>query len=218
MSEESNIAKYIVISNKIKPHLDYELKTGKRDMDDYKQLLKRLKETKELSLDEYKYTKSNMRLILLTLGLFHLLPEIITPENLEYLFLQVSRLIISSGKYSDRNTAIKELNTLLQTNFIDREQLMYGVKPGDISSLFNNLNDKLKEMKKENEESKHQDILKNEVVKLLNEFKDSCMDLGVSGTAAYKIQSMVRDLKSGKFRYFDDFIEILTSWQSQYVS
>ena len=108
----------------------------------------------------YKYTKSNMRLILLTLGLFHLLPEIITPENLEYLFLQVSRLIISSGKYADKNTAVNELSSILKANFIEREQLMYGVKPGDIATLFNNLNDKLKELTIQNNESKHQDILK----------------------------------------------------------
>ena len=218
MSEESNTAKYILISNKIKSHLDFEFLSGKRDMDDYKQLLKRLKEIKELSADEYKYTKSNMRLILLTLGLFHLLPEIITPENLEYLYLQVSRLIISSGKYPDKTTAVNELSSMLQSNFIEREQLMYGVKPGDIASLFNNLNKKLKELKTQNVESLHQDILKTDVVKLLNEFKDNCMELGLSGTASYKIQTMARDLTSGNYRYFDDFLEILTTWQSQYIT
>ncbi len=90
---ESVLTKAEEICAKISPSIAPEFFEGKREIEEFDDLLQRLRDNGELTKDEYQYAKKNTRHILLGLNLFYLVPELYDDRNTPTVFIQVSSLM-----------------------------------------------------------------------------------------------------------------------------
>ncbi|MHA2369548.1 MAG: hypothetical protein ACXADX_12075, partial [Candidatus Hodarchaeales archaeon] len=101
------------ICQKISPSLAPEFFEGKRDVGEFEDLIQRLRDSGNITKDEYKYIRKNFRHIALGLQLFYLVPELYDERNTPTVFIQISSLmalrILQQGEIKSLEEAIRVL-------------------------------------------------------------------------------------------------------------
>ena len=99
--------KYLEIAEKIRPNLTDDFIIGKRNLQDFLALVQALEHSHVISAKEAAYFASNKGRIILSLGLYYLLPEIhLDPDTVIFQLInyQIEREI-TSGKARTRKEA-----------------------------------------------------------------------------------------------------------------
>ncbi|MFW9995290.1 MAG: hypothetical protein ACFFD4_24855 [Candidatus Odinarchaeota archaeon] len=212
--------KYQIITEKVAPHVTIDFKTGKRDPDDFKALLRRLHDLKELDRSELKYALTNYRLIVLSLGLFHFLPEITENEDkLELLFSQIVQILqekhLSSGKVRTKEEFLNDLVAKLKAEIIAFP--MAATFTADISSSFEFLRKQINETV----ESSGEDLdtaFTIVIPKLLNNFRENMLASGKYSPILYDMSKVTRNVKGGELRDAGTLLGKVDEWERRYTS
>ncbi|MHA1169389.1 MAG: hypothetical protein ACTSP4_04280 [Candidatus Hodarchaeales archaeon] len=212
--------KYQLITEKILPHVTIDFRTGKRDQSDFRALLKRLNELGELNKNELQYALSNFRLIVLTLGLFHYLPELIENEsNLERFFSQIVHIM--QDRYLSKSTArtreqfLNEIVTKLKAEII-ASPIATTMFTGDIIDLF----DFLKVQINETIENSFDDLntaMTAVIPRILDNFKEKMLASGRYSSVLYDIATVTRKLKHGEINDIGTLMHKIDSWEKKYT-
>ncbi|MHA2298956.1 MAG: hypothetical protein ACXAEU_13345 [Candidatus Hodarchaeales archaeon] len=218
--KEKKKPKYQIITEKITPHITIDFKTGKRDPQDFKALLRRLHDLKELEKSELKYALTNYRLIVLSLGLFHYLPEITENENNLELFLsQIVQILqekyLSTGKTRTKEEFLNMLITKLKAEIIALP--MATVFTGDVTSGF----DFLRTQVNDSIEGSFEDldtVLSLIVPKLIDNLRENMLASGRYSPILYDMAKVSRNMKNGELSDIGTLMGKIDEWEHRYTS
>ena len=193
------------VCEKIRPLLTVEYQSGRLNVKDFRDLLKRI----DFNQRERQYVSSNLRLIITKLGLFHYLPEIQGNEDIALFQLieVVTESWITSGVVKSRNEASKRLIEQIKERIQDRASTIMTVsEAGDLRLTIQALKDSVNSMWNQSQER---------VPDLIDEFREVLSETSQSSRLLYDIASYNREIKSGKIRYLEDVLEKIDEWEER---
>ena len=193
------------VCEKIRPLLTVEYQSGRLNVKDFRDLLKRI----DFNQRERQYVSSNLRLILTKLGLFHYLPEIQGNEDIALFQLieVVTESWITRGIAKSRNEAAKRLIERIKERIQDRASTIMTVsEAGDLRLTIRALRDSVNSMWNQSQER---------VPDLIDEFREVLSETSQSSRLLYDIASYNREIKSGKIRYLEDVLEKIDEWEER---
>jgi hypothetical protein len=193
------------VCEKIRPLLTVEYQSGRLNVKDFRDLLKRI----DFNQRERQYVSSNLRLILAKLGLFHYLPEIHGNEDvaLFQLIEVVTESWITAGIVKSRNAAANRLIEQIKDRIQDRASTIMTVsEAGDLRLTIRALRDSVTSMWNQSQER---------VPDLIDEFREVLSETSQSSRLLYDIASYNRDIKSGKIKYLEDLLEKIDEWEER---
>lgn len=193
------------VCEKIRPLLTVEYQSGRLNVKDFRDLLKRI----DFNQRERQYVSSNLRLILTKLGLFHYLPEIHGNEDvaLFQLIEVVTESWITAGIVKSRNAAANRLIEQIKDRIQDRASTIMTVsEAGDLRLTIQALRDSVASMWNQSQER---------VPDLIDEFREVLSETSQSSRLLYDIASYNRDIKSGKIKYLEDLLEKIDEWEER---
>ena len=193
------------IIEKIRPHLTIEYQSGRLNVKDFRDLLKRI----DFDTRERAYVNANFRFLISKLGLFHYLPEIIGNEDLA--FFQLAEVVteswINSGIVKNRNEAASRLIDQLKERIQDRATTILTVsEAGDLRIVIQSLRENISRLWDKNPER---------VPEIIEEFRDELSETSQSSRLLYDIASFNRDIKGQKIRYLEDVLEKIDEWEQR---
>jgi hypothetical protein len=193
------------VCDKIRPNLTVEYQSGRLNVKDFRDLLKRI----DFNQRERQYVSSNVRLIFVKLGLFHYLPEIQGNEDvaLFQLIEVVAESWISSGVVKTRNEAANRLIEQIKERIQDRASTLMTVsEAGDLRLTIQSLRDSITSFWNQSRER---------IPDLIDEFRDVLSETSQSSRLLYDIASYNREVRSGKIKYLEDLLEKIGEWEKR---
>jgi pyrimidine operon attenuation protein/uracil phosphoribosyltransferase len=193
------------VCEKIKPNLTIEFQSGRLNVKDFRDLLKRIKFTRH----ERQYVGANFRLIVTKLGLFHYLPEITGNEDaaLFQLIEVVSESWIALNIVKNRTEAVNRLLEQIKERFQSSSSSMMTVsETGDLRISIQYLRENL---------SKFWETHPERIPEFIEEFRDTLAETSQSSRLLYDIATYNRDIKSKKVKYLDDILEMIDEWEQR---
>lgn len=194
------------ICAKISPSLAPEFFEGKREVADFEDLLRRLRDRSDLTKDEYQYARKNFRHIVLGLQLFYLVPELYDERNSPTVFIQISSLIairlLQEGKVKTLEEAVKIL--------ADQMRQTMGTPMTSIISA-DTIGDKIRQLKDEvTRIFEKADV--SDIQKAIQHAKDDIFESVGMSAILHDMDRYSRDLKKSGLPEYYDLMEKLDSW------
>ncbi len=193
------------VCEKIRPNLTVEYQSGRKNVKDFRDLLKRIK----FSSREKRYVSANFRLIITKLGLFHYLPEIYGNEDLA-LFQLIEVVVeswIDAGKVKNRTEAANRLIEQIKERIQDKTLTSLSVsEAGDLRILIQALRENL---------ARFWDKSPERIPEFIEQFRDVLSETSQSSRLLYDIASYNRKIQMGKVKYLEDILEIVDEWEQR---
>ncbi len=193
------------VCDKIRPNLTVEFQSGRLNVKDFRDLLKRIKFTPR----EKRYISANFRLIITKLGLFHYLPEINGNEDLA-LFQLIEVVVeswIDAGIVKNRTEAADRLIEQIKDRIQDKTLTFLSVSDaGDLRILIQALRENL---------ARFWDKSPERIPEFIDQFRDVLSETSQSSRLLYDIASYNREIQSGKVKYLEDILEIIDEWEQR---
>ena len=193
------------IIEKIRPNLTIEYQSGRLNVKDFRDLLKRTNFTTR----ETAYISANFRFLITKLGLFHYLPEISGNEDLALFQLAevVTESWINSGIVKNKNEAVKRLTEQIKERIQDRAGTILTVsEAGDLRITIQSLRENI---------SRLWDKSPERIPELIEEFRDLLSETSQSSRLLYDIASYNRDIRGKKVKYLEDVLETVDDWENR---
>ena len=193
------------VCEKIRPNLTVEYQSGRLNVKDFRDLLKRIK----FSPKEKRYISANFRLIITKLGLFHYLPEIYGNEDLALFQLieVVTEGWIDSGIVKNRTEAANRLIEQIKERVQDKKITLLSVSDaGDLRILIQALRENL---------VCFWDKSPERIPEFVEQFRDVLSETSQSSRLLYDIASYNRKIQNGKVKYLEDILEIVDEWEQR---
>jgi hypothetical protein len=200
------VTKAADICAKISPSLIPEFFEGKREVSDFEDLLKQLRDRSDLTKDEYQYVRKNFRHIVLGLQLFYLVPELYDERNSPTVFMQISSLmalrLLQEGKVKSLEEAVRIL--------ADQMRQTLGAPMTSIITA-DTIGDKIRQLKDEiTRIYEKADV--PEVQRAIQHAKDDIFESVGMSAILHEMDRYSRELtKSGLPEYYD-LMEKLDNW------
>ncbi|MHA1975530.1 MAG: hypothetical protein ACW98F_09915 [Candidatus Hodarchaeales archaeon] len=193
------------ICEKIRPNLTIEYQSGRLNVKDFRDLLKRIKFTSR----EKRYVSANFRLIITKLGLFHYLPEIYGNEDLALFQLieVVAESWIDSGLVKNRNEAANRLIEQIKERIQDKKITLLSVSDaGDLRILIQALRENL---------ARFWDKSPERIPEFIEQFRDVLSETSQSSRLLYDVAAYNRKIQTGNVKYLEDILEIVDEWEQR---
>ena len=193
------------VCDKIKPHLTIEFQSGRLNVKDFRDLLKRI----EFTSHERRYVGANFRLVVTKLGLFHYLPEIQGNEDAAVFQLieVVAESWITLNVVKNRNEAINRLTEQIKERFKASTSTMMTVsETGDLRISIQSLRENI---------AKFWDNHPERVPEFIEEFRDALSETSQSSRLLYDIATYNRDIRNKKVKYLEDVLETIDEWEQR---
>ena len=193
------------VCEKIRPNLTVEYQSGRLNVKDFRDLVKRIK----FSPKEKRYISANFRLIITKLGLFHYLPEIYGNEDLALFQLieVVTEGWIDSGIVKNRTEAANRLIEQIKERVQDKKITLLSVSDaGDLRILIQALRENL---------VRFWDKSPERIPEFVEQFRDVLSETSQSSRLLYDIASYNRKIQNGKVKYLEDILEIVDEWEQR---
>ncbi len=194
------------LCNKIKPELDADFLSGRRDIDDFKDLADRLFKAKILTKKELEYIKKNTLRVIAELKLYHMVLQLVgTPDDLPTAFQQISvnyaTHLVESGRVTSLNKAKEELISLISTA-ISKYQAIPITHESDVFDFL------LKGLEKRRENKEQQ-------LQFLKDFKLKIEEMNVPSTVLYELNTIIRKMERGEGLEFQELQEKIEKWKEK---
>ncbi|PWI47516.1 hypothetical protein CEE45_11340 [Candidatus Heimdallarchaeota archaeon B3_Heim] len=193
------------VCDKIRPNLTIEYQSGRLNVKDFRDLIKRIK----FSPREKRYVSANFRLIITKLGLFHYLPEISGNEDLALFQLieVVTETWIESGIVKNRSEAANRLIEQIKERIQDKTITILSVsEAGDLRILIQSLRENIARFWEKSPER---------IPEFIEQFRDVLSETSQSSRLLYDIASYNRKIQTGKVKYSEDILEIVDEWEQR---
>jgi pyrimidine operon attenuation protein/uracil phosphoribosyltransferase len=193
------------ICEKIKPHLTVEFQSGRLNVKDFRDLLKRI----EFTSHERKYLGANFRFVITKLGLFHYLPEIQGNEDAAVFQLVevVAESWISLNIVKNRNEAINRIIEQIKERFqASASTLMTVSETGDLRISLQSLRENV---------TRYWETHPDRVPEFIEEFRDTLSETSQSSRLLYDIATYNRNIKSKNIRHLEDVLETIDEWEQR---
>jgi hypothetical protein len=193
------------VCDKIRPNLTVEFQSGRLNVKDFRDLLKRI----DFTPREKRYISANFRLIITKLGLFHYLPEIYGNEDLA--LYQLIEVVVESwidaGIVKNRTEAANRLIVQIKERIQDKTIAFLSVSDaGDLRILIQALRENL---------ARFWDKSPERIPEFIEQFRDALSETGQSSRLLYDITLCKREIQSGKIKYLEDMLEIVDEWEQR---
>lgn len=194
------------ICQKISPSLNPEFFEGKRDLGEFEDLLKLLRDRGDLTKDEYQYTRKNPRHVLLGLRLYSLIKEVYDPRNTPTVFIQVSSLLAIRLVREGKVKTLEEAANVLADQ-------MHQTLGASITSYYtaDTIGEKIRELKDDIARVYPENDVK-EIQRCIMKTKDDIFETIGMSAILHEMNQYVRELeKSGLPEYYD-ILDVLEKW------
>lgn len=193
------------IIEKIRPHLTVEYQSGRLNVQDFRDLLKRI----DFDTRERAYIGANFRFLITKLGLFHYLPEISGNEDLALFQLAevVTESWLISGLVKSKNEAASRLIDQIKERIQDRAGTIMTVsEAGDLRITIQSLRENI---------SRYWDQTPERIPEIIEEFRDVLSETSQSSRLLYDIASYNREIKGKKVKYLEDVLATIDEWEQR---
>ena len=193
------------IIEKIRPHLTVEYQSGRLNVQDFRDLLKRI----DFDRRERAYIGANFRFLITKLGLFHYLPEISGNEDLALFQLAevVTESWLISGLVKSKNEAASRLIDQIKERIQDRAGTIMTVsEAGDLRITIQSLRENI---------SRYWDQTPERIPEIIEEFRDVLSETSQSSRLLYDIASYNREIKGKKVKYLEDVLATIDEWEQR---
>ncbi|MFW9917797.1 MAG: hypothetical protein ACFFGZ_19510 [Candidatus Thorarchaeota archaeon] len=194
------------ICQKISPSLAPEFFEGKRDVEEFEDLIQRLRDTGNITNDEYKYVRKNFRHIALGLQLFYLVPELYDERNTPTVFIQISSLmalrILQKGEIKSLEEAIRVLS--------DQMRQTLGTPMGSIITA-DTVGDKIRQLKDEVTKLYQKEDLKG-IQRAIVRVKDDIFETVGTTPILHEMNRYARELNKSTLPEYYDIMQKLDEW------
>jgi len=193
------------IIEKIRPNLTVEYQTGRLNVKDFRDLLKRI----DFTTRETAYIGANFRFLITKLGLFHYLPEISGNEDLALFQLAevVTESWINSGIVKNKNEAVKRLTVQIKERIHDRAGTILTVsEAGDLRITIQSLRENISRLWGKSPER---------IPEIIEEFRDVLSETSQSSRLLYDIASYNRNIRGKRVKYLEDILETIDDWENR---
>lgn len=192
-----------LICEKIKPHLTVEFQSGRQNVKDFRDLLKRI----NFTAPERQYLGANLRFIITRLGLFHYLPEIQGNEDAAVFQLieVVAESWITKNVVKNRNEAINRIIEQIKERFQSSAVTLMNVsETGDLRISIQSLRENI---------AKFWEAHPERVPEFIEEFRDTLSETSQSSRLLYDIAAFNREIKNKKVKYLVEILESIDEWE-----
>ena len=193
------------VCEKIKPQLTVDFQSGKKNVGDFRELLKRI----DFTPRERQYVGANFRFVITKLGLFHFLPEIHGNEDVAVFQLieVVSEGWISSGVVKNRSEAATRLIQQIKERIQDRASTMITVsEAGDLRIMIQSLRENVSNFWEKSPER---------IPDFIEQFRDALSETSQSSRLLYDIAAFSREVRSNKVKYLEKIEEAIDEWENR---
>ncbi|MFX1511667.1 MAG: hypothetical protein ACFFCQ_03680 [Promethearchaeota archaeon] len=191
------------IAKKIRPHLTSEFSEGKKDPDDFYQLVDNLAVSQDLTSKEVSYIKKNPRQIYLALGLFYMLPEIFKEQNTLIVFCQLSSTLaerlVREHKYQNHQNAAKYLSKIVMDH--SRASL---IKSYDSRTVLEELISKITDLD-----------TAEEMANAIIASRDTFAEIGSWSRLLYEMELLARRLRAGSIQDLTEVKQEIEKWEKR---
>ncbi|MHA2500151.1 MAG: hypothetical protein ACXAEL_11345, partial [Candidatus Hodarchaeales archaeon] len=194
------------ICQKISPSLAPEFFEGKRDVGEFEDLIQRLRDSGNITKDEYKYIRKNFRHIALGLQLFYLVPELYDERNTPTVFIQISSLmalrILQQGEIKSLEEAIRVL--------ADQMRQTLGSPMSSIITA-DTVGDKIRQLKDEVTKLYQKEDIK-EIQAAIVRVKDDIFETVGMSAILHEMNRYARELSKARLPDYYDIMQTLNEW------
>lgn len=194
------------ICRKIAPSVAPEFFEGKRDVSEFEDLLQRLRNSGNITKDEYKYIRKNFRHIALGLQLFYLVPELYDQRNTPTVFIQISSLmalrILQEGEIKSLDEAVRVLS--------DQMRQTLGTPMTSIISA-DTVGDKIRQLKDEVTKLYQKEDIK-EIQAAIVRVKDDIFETVGMSAILHEMNRYSRELSKSRLPEYYDIMQKLDEW------
>jgi len=193
------------VCEKIKPLLTIDYISGRQNVKDFREMLKRI----DFTPHERQYLGSNFRFVITKLGLFHYLPEIQGNEDAAVFQLieVVTENWITSGIVKNRNEAAARLIQQIKDRIQERASTLITVSDaGDLRIMIQSLRENVSNFWEKSPER---------IPEFIDQFRDALSETSQSSRLLYDIASYNRDLRAKKVKYLEDIHEAIDEWEQR---
>ncbi|MHA2497400.1 MAG: hypothetical protein ACXAEI_18160 [Candidatus Hodarchaeales archaeon] len=194
------------ICQKISPSLAPEFFEGKRDVGEFEDLIQRLRDSGNITKDEYKYIRKNFRHIALGLQLFYLVPELYDERNTPTVFIQISSLmalrILQQGEIKSLEEAIRVL--------ADQMRQTLGSPMSSIITA-DTVGDKIRQLKDEVTKLYQKEDIK-EIQAAIVRVKDDIFETVGMSAILHEMNRYARELSKARLPDYYDIMQTLDEW------
>ncbi len=193
------------VCEKIKPHLTIDFLSGRQNVTDFREMLKRVKFTPH----ERQYLGSNFRFVITKLGLFHYLPEIQGNEDAAVFQLieVVTESWITSGIVKTRSEAAARFIQQVKDRVQERPSTLITVsEAGDLRIMIQSLRENVSNFWEKSPER---------IPEFIDQFRDALSETSQSSRLLYDIASFNREVRAKKMKYLENIHEAIDEWEQR---